>query len=62
MFMVYLLIASCVEVQVGRELFRLLVEDVERSVEVVDEEAAPARLVAKVNSLARAAQRRAAQA
>ena len=37
-----------VEVEVGRELFRLLVEDVETPVEVVDEKAASTRLISKV--------------
>jgi hypothetical protein len=37
-----------VEVQIGGELFRLLVEDVEPSVEVVDEEAASAGFVSEV--------------
>ena len=39
--------AAAVEIQVGREGLRLLVEDVERPVEIVDEEAAAARLVAQ---------------
>ena len=39
--------AGAVEVQVGRERLRLLVDDVERAVEVVDEEAAAPRLVAQ---------------
>ena len=38
--------AEPVEVQVDRELLRLLVEDVERAVEIVDEEAPAARLFA----------------
>ena len=41
------LIARPVEVQVGRELFRLLVENVERTGQVVDEEALTARFVAQ---------------
>ena len=36
-----------VEIEIGRELLRLLVEDVERPVEIVDEEAPAARLVAQ---------------
>ena len=38
--------AGAVEIEVRRELLRLLVEDVERTVEVVDEEAPAAGLVA----------------
>ena len=37
-----------VEVEILRERFRLLVEDVQRPVEVVDEEAAAARFVPQV--------------
>jgi hypothetical protein len=39
--------AGAVEVQVGREGLRLLVDDVERTVEVVDEESPASRLVAQ---------------
>ena len=40
-------LAEAVEIQIRRELFRLLVEDVERPVEIVDEESTAARLVAQ---------------
>ena len=40
--------AETIEVEILRERFRLLVEDVERSVEIVDEETAAARFIPQV--------------